>query len=184
MSAPLIAFLDKELAHTLIDYPKQTFRQTVSHLIHQLTSLQKFLTASKESGSLQQLWDEKVALWSAQNSMACRFLHIDKDNPLLHHLLETWRARSDGACSLETLPLNEVREALKQKFPVLRPFSSELKSRLWVLAHYLWHTQLAAPRSTGCERFVTWHTTLHPEISNQALDRCLREAVPFMSLRP
>lgn len=182
MSPHLSTFLTQELGHALIDSPNQTFRQTVSHLIHQLTSIRKVLGALKDATSLQQLWDEKVALWSAQNSMACRFLHVDKESPLLHHLLETWSAHSHGKFSLQTLPLDKVQDTLQQKFPLLSLFSPQLKTRLWVLAHYLWHTELASPGSTGFERFIRWHATLHPEKSKEDLMDCLRKVVPFMPI--
>ncbi|MEM7175680.1 MAG: hypothetical protein AAF443_07130 [Chlamydiota bacterium] len=184
----LSALIEKELGNLLIDHPHQTFRQVISHAVRFFSQIHTLFNDSATASSFWTLWEEKVEVWVAQNTMLCRFIHFDEKNPLFEQLIEHWKTHSNGDFSLKNLSLREVERTMTLSFPILQPFSQQLRTRLWILVCYLWYTKLSSVRESSYDRFLKWHFALaelesptrsEQEIA-QAVERLAAEIVPLI----
>lgn len=171
--ADLLALLEQELANTLIDNPKQSFRMIIS------TTLQFFkkintLTFDKE------VVQEKVDTWVAQGDMLIRSVHFDPRTPLLTLLEKEWKGLNLSEKEVNHFSfMNHTMEQISKEYPLLFSFEEQLERRLWILYKYLWYNLLTDGNQSTYDRFILWYKTLlrgnHPEWPREKLTASLEK---------
>lgn len=165
--------LERELGNSVIDNPKQSFRMVISHT---LQLFKKTLAISFD----EELLEEKIETWTAQNDMLIAAVHFDPRTPLLQLIEKNWKEQglNQSTVDHEAFIANVEKEVLKN-YPLLSSFDKELRVRLWILYKYLWYQVLPDGSTSTYHQFILWHKTeierRHPEWSKEKISDTLKK---------
>jgi hypothetical protein len=139
--------IDEEIAHILIDNPHQSFSTVVSRTV-------QFFRKAKEL-ALSKKWPEierKIALWTIQGDLLCRWIRLDTDNnALLKLIIEQWKPQSHNTC------ISEMTQCYLAKYPGMTPYIPQVMSRIAILYKYAWYAVFSTSEESSLDRFIQWH---------------------------
>ncbi len=138
--------VEEELGHLMIDNPHLSF-SSLAHLTMQ--SFQR----TKELLSSQKHIDKKISLWAMQSDLLCRWIHIDRNAPLLKRIVEKG---AHSSLSHEQFVYDICYEYIRD-YPELLPYVHQLHIRTIILYKHAWYTFFAASNESAFTRFLKWH---------------------------
>lgn len=141
--------IEEEIAHALIDNPKQSF-----YYLLQVSS--QFFKRLKELIKNEK-WieiEKKIFYWAAQGDMLCQWIEINMDPFLLQFIYQKWTHETFE--NHETF-VHQIYQEYLQKHPELHMYAEQLSSRVWILYKYAWYNLFSYPTESCIERFIKWH---------------------------
>lgn len=166
--------IDEEIAHILIDNPDQNFSTVVSRTV-------QFFRKAKEL-ALSKKWPEierKIALWTIQGDLLCRWIRIDTEsNALLKLIITQWKPQAHNTS------ISEMTQSYLAKYPNMTPYIPQVMSRIAILYKYAWYAVFASAEESSLDRFIQWHAInlSHLEESQALiqLEEICKKAIPLI----
>ncbi|MBM3191812.1 MAG: hypothetical protein FJZ63_04085 [Chlamydiae bacterium] len=147
------SFLQEELAHSLLDYPHYSFKDTLYHTLNAFKTHKTLLSKNtlEEQTLLWEELDHKIYTWSIQNTMLCRWMHFNHNTPLFTTLIPYWES------STPQDNLNKSLEYFLFKNPSPSLSTDHLRQRIAILYYHFWYHHVGEPQDTSLESFLRWH---------------------------
>jgi hypothetical protein len=165
--------IEEEIAYLLIDHPNMPFATVVDRVV-------QFFKRGKEVASSKKLAEieKKVALWTLQGDLVCRWLKIDADNALLQQVIKIYHNKT-AATHAEII--SEITQTYLHSHPHLAPYTPHVTARISILYKYVWYALAAGSEESSFDRFLAWHrTALGANYDPRLLEEICRKTLPLI----
>lgn len=178
--------IEGEIANLLLDNPKQSFAQLVSHTTNLFKRFKEFAadaTSDKIEG--------KIRLWTLQSDMLQRWIQLDENTPLIKIIKKSWNTLSKHTPNpSHEMVIHSAAKAYLHHYPQMVLYSAHLHTRITTLYKYCFFCCFGTQKESSFDRFIAWHTIAlkeaHPHLSQEELhlhlEEILSKRVPLLPL--
>ncbi|MCL6756680.1 MAG: hypothetical protein M3A24_06030 [Candidatus Rhabdochlamydia oedothoracis] len=170
--------IEEEIAHALIDNPKQSFYYLLQ-VINQFFKKVEELIKNKKWKEIE----KKIYPWVIQGDMLCQKIEIGINPFLLQFIHQKW---TQTTFETHEQFVNQVYEEYLQKHPKLVIYADQLSRRIWTLYKYAWYNLFSYSTESCIERFIKWHIIYIKPLSSQELhiqiDKLSQDILPLIPI--
>ncbi len=155
MDPNAVELFETQVGNTLIDNPSQTFRQVIRASLQYFKKVLELPLDPKNSPDFWLNLEDKIEVWTAQNDMIYRSIHVDEEHTLFRLVQSEWKKHPNNDC--HNAFINQLEKKALQMYSYLVPFKTQVRTRLWVFYKYFWYTSVSDSTTSTYERFLKWH---------------------------